>query len=347
METPPIPSDDEHRVAALHSMRLLDTPVEERFERITRLARTFYDMPMAALSLIDSDRQWCKSEIGLPLRETGRDISICGHTIAKGEMLVVSDTLLDPRFVDNPLVTGDPFIRFYAGVPLRGRDRARVATLCVLDNRPHHAASLNLQVLQDLAALAEREFMFESPLNSQSVDPARAADGLLLLDEVTGLWNWNGITRLLEESSHRIRLIGGVQTLVWLHVDYTLPPNPGAGAINLSQRALAAQILSSLDYQDTAGAVTGGQFLMILNDGNRDSLITRLAMMADKIRRGYEQTDATLHQLRFSARMGIPADLGIADLTEQLEQALPPFNSPLGTLVVQNYDQSDRIQLLR
>lgn len=347
MEKPKIPADDEHRVAALHSMRLLDTPVEERFERITRLAKTFYNVPMAAISLIDSDRQWYKSEFGLPVRETGRDISFCGHTIAKGELLVVEDTLRDPRFVGNPLVTGPPSVRFYAGVPLLGRDKARVATLCVLDHQPRQEASLNRQVLHDLAALAEREFLIQSPLNSQSADPVRAADGILLLEEVTGLWNWNGITRLLEESSHRVRMIGGQQSLVWLHVDYALPANAGAEAINRSQKELALQILTFLDYQDTVGAITGGQFLLILNDGNRESLITRLAMMADKLRRFFGNSVAALHQMRFSARIEIPSELGIADLTEQLEQALPFFDSPMGTLVVQHYDQCDQIQLLR
>lgn len=346
MQTPQIPENEAHRLASLNTLRLLDTPIEERFERITRLARKFYQMPMAALSLIDADRQWCKSAPGIPVRETDRSISFCGHTIADGDRLVVEDAAEDPRFFDNPLVTEEPHIRFYAGVPVHGRDHARVGTLCIMDNQPRQAADMDLSVLADLAALAEREFLFESPLNSRLAASGPAMAGDLLLDEVTGLWNWNGITRLLEETSHRLRLIGGQQSLTWLHVDYTLPANPTAEAINDIQRQLAGEILSTLDYQDTAGLVTGGQFLLITNDSEPDTLITRLATLSHRIRDRLAGTPATLHHLRMAARTSVDSTAGVAEITGELERALPEFQVPIGTLNLHLNGENRQLHLL-
>ncbi|MHA6722536.1 GAF domain-containing protein [Sphingomonas sp. RS2018] len=124
------------RIAALESYRLLDTPDEPRFDAITREAAITFGAEFAVISLISADRQWFKARYGVTDVETPRAISFCTHTIQSDDILCVPDTLLDPRFVDNPNVTGSPFVRFYSGAPLITPAGHRIGTLCVFDARP-------------------------------------------------------------------------------------------------------------------------------------------------------------------------------------------------------------------
>lgn len=119
MNAPEFPVDEAARLLALQRTNLLDTPAEKRFDRITRLAASVFKVPICLISLVDSDRQWFKSKVGLDACETGRDISFCGHAILHEDILIVSDATKDERFSSNPLVTHAPHIRFYAGAPLR------------------------------------------------------------------------------------------------------------------------------------------------------------------------------------------------------------------------------------
>lgn len=157
MLEPQLPTNEAARIAALHALDLLDTDAEERFDRITRTALQLFDVPIALISLVDTNRQWFKSCQGLSISETPRSISFCGHAILQAEALVIPDTLSDPRFVDNPLVTADPYIRFYAGQPLCAPDGSRVGTLCLMDRRPRDLSASALRSLRDLAFWAERE----------------------------------------------------------------------------------------------------------------------------------------------------------------------------------------------
>ena len=122
MQTPVIPKDEEERLRALRLLNILDTSDEERFDRLTRLAKRMFGVPIALVSLVDENRQWFKSCIGLEVRETPRDISFCGHSILGDDIFIVNDASSDVRFSDNPLVTDDPNIRFYAGCPLITRN---------------------------------------------------------------------------------------------------------------------------------------------------------------------------------------------------------------------------------
>lgn len=153
----PIPSDDADRLASLHALRLLDTPAEERFDRIARLASRIFRTPIAYVALVDGDRQWFKAKCGVTVDETGREISFCGHTILGHETLIIRDTHLDDRFHDNPLVTGEPYVRFYAGHPLAGPNGKNVGTLCIADHRPRDFCEHDRQTLIELAAVVERE----------------------------------------------------------------------------------------------------------------------------------------------------------------------------------------------
>lgn len=139
------------RLEALRALQILDTSPETAFDDLTRLARHVCATPMALVSLVDERRQWFKAEAGLGMRETGLDVSFCAHAIRLTDMLVVSDLAADPRFRDNPLVTGSPHLRFYAGVPLRTSGGFAVGTLCVLDREPRRLEAVQTDMLRVIA----------------------------------------------------------------------------------------------------------------------------------------------------------------------------------------------------
>ena len=142
---------EEERLTALRDLRILDTPPEAQFDSVCRTAAALFSAPMALVSLVDGDRQWFKASCGLEARETTRDVSFCSHAILTDEVLVVGDATRDERFAANPLVTGDPGIRFYAGAPLILRNGVRLGTLCVIDTDPRSFAPAQVAQLRDLA----------------------------------------------------------------------------------------------------------------------------------------------------------------------------------------------------
>ena len=151
MLTPPFPHNETERLNALFETGLLDSLPEERFDRLTRIAQRLFKVPYAMVSLVDSKRQWFKSKQGLDTCETSRDISFCGHAILEENLFEVQDASKDPRFADNPLVLGVPFVRFYAGVPIHTPDRFAIGTLCIVDDRPRQLSEDDKRALYDLA----------------------------------------------------------------------------------------------------------------------------------------------------------------------------------------------------
>ena len=155
MQVAPLPTHEAERLHSLAALEILDTPNDARFDRVTRLAAQIFAVPMVAVSLVDKDRQWFKSCVGLSVTETPRDVAFCAHAILSDEVLVVEDALLDPRFSDNPLVIASPNIRFYAGRPLRADDGACVGTLCIMDRTSRKFSDEERMILDDLAQIVE------------------------------------------------------------------------------------------------------------------------------------------------------------------------------------------------
>jgi CheY-like chemotaxis protein len=157
----PTPRDEGQRLAALQKLRILDTPPEDRFDRIGRLAAALFEVPIVLVSLVDRDRQWFKSCLGIPDTGTSRELYFCAHAILGKDTMVVPDTLRDERFADNPLVRDEPRIRFYAGYPLVLEDM-RIGTLCLVDTRPRQFDETKLNLLRDLGRLVEQELRMPS-----------------------------------------------------------------------------------------------------------------------------------------------------------------------------------------
>lgn len=182
MMQPPTLAHEAERLAALRSLQILDTPREERFDCFTRLLAKLLDTPIAVVSLVDAERQWFKSGVGLTATETPREYAFCAHAILKNETFVIPDATNDWRFQDNPLVVSDPRIRFYAGHPLRGPGGHLVGTLCAIDRKPRELSAHQRSILQDLAAIVERELnLTELGTLQQKVIDAQASYERLLL----------------------------------------------------------------------------------------------------------------------------------------------------------------------
>jgi GAF domain-containing protein len=159
MDLAPIPADEGDRLAALRALLILDTPPEERFDRIVAFAAQEFDMPIAMVSLVDADRTWFKSHIGVDVCEAPRDISFCGHAILSDDTLVVPDTLKDARFTDNPHVILPPHVRFYAGACLRLPNGQIVGTLCLHDMVPREMDAISLAILSSLRDLVVEQLI--------------------------------------------------------------------------------------------------------------------------------------------------------------------------------------------
>ena len=182
MKAPATPENETDRLHSLRESGLLEIDSSPAFDRLTRLAKRFFQVPLAMVNLIDEHSLIVKSADGQAPGSVPRNISFCGHTILTEAPLVVGDMRQDDRFADNPLVAGEPGVRFYAGFPLRLRDGASVGSLCLIDYAPREFSAADLAVLGDLGALAEDEF---------------AAISAATTDELTGLFNRRGFNQLV------------------------------------------------------------------------------------------------------------------------------------------------------
>ena len=199
MIAPSIAVNESVRIKTLRSFNILDTSPEERFDRITRLARQLFNVSITLVSLVDTNRQWFKSYMGLSISETPRNISFSGHAILGDDIFIVPDTLADERFYNNPLVTGSPGIRFYAGCPLTAPNGCKLGTLCLIDTKPRILNNEERQLLQDFTRMVEQEI---------------AAVQMVTMDELTTLPNRRPFEALAQRAlnvCHRIKELAPLQ----------------------------------------------------------------------------------------------------------------------------------------
>ncbi len=282
MLKPEKPAEEATRIETLRALNILDTSPEERFDRLSRLAKRLFDVPIALVSLVDENRQWFKSCQGLGATETSRDISFCGHAILGGDIFLIPDAALDERFHDNPLVTNEPYIRFYAGCPLTVPNGSKLGTLCVIDREPRDFSEDDLALLRDLARMAEQEL---------------AAVQLATMDELTMLSNRRGFEALSRHALGLCRRLEKSASLLYFDLDLFKNINDRFGHAE-GDRALTnfARLLKQTFRESDVLARPGGdEFTVLLTNVAGEELnisIHRLQQAVDQYnkeaRRGYD-----------------------------------------------------------
>lgn len=263
MPAAPLPADQSQRLSSLLRMKILDTPAEERFDRLTRLARRLLRAPFSMLTLLDQERQWFKSAQGTTLEESPRAISFCAFTILGEQPLVVGDASSDPRFFDNPVVTGEPGVRFYAGIPIHNEEGYAVGTLCVLDTKPRELDQDDLHALRDLAACAQTELQVlkltasEQELLQEMDEVRRRAS----VDALTRCWNHQAIFQILDKERAR----GGQISIILFNIEDIRSINDywGQGVGDNVLREAADRLRQGLKPDDVLGRLSGTRFLVV------------------------------------------------------------------------------------
>lgn len=294
--------DESGRIAALQQYEVLDTPREASFDRITTLVKTILNVPICAVSLIDTDRQWFKSCVGLEAEQTSRDISFCTHTIMERVPLYVPDAVADPRFSANPLVTGAPFIRSYLGIPLATPKGYNLGSLCVIDTVPRSYATDQIELLMSFAQIVMDELELRK---------------IAQTDHLTGATSRRGFMSELEKTLARARRSGESSALVLLDLDRFKSINDTYGH-PMGDRVLCAVsslLRSSLRDGDTFGRVGGEEFGIILANAPTPEAVA----IADRLRLRLEQNMDDTIPIQVTASIGITA---IDRKTLSVEQAM-------------------------
>ena len=257
MKTPDTPANEKERLKTLRSTDILDTDPEERFDRLTRMAQRVFGVSIALVSLVDENRQWFKSKVGLDACETGRDISFCGHAILGSDIFVIEDALEDERFADNPLVTGEPKIRFYAGAPLRYLDGNKLGTLCIIDQEPRVMDEEDYTMLRDLAEMAEGEL---------------SAIQLATIDDLTKISNRRGFISLAQNSINLCARQGTPVSMVFLDLDKFKPINDQFGHAEGDHALIAFADLMRKSFRDSDvfARIGGDEFVVLLTNTKKD-----------------------------------------------------------------------------
>jgi len=255
MIVPTIPANENSRIDTLRSFNILDTSPEERFDRLTRLAKHLFNVPIALVSLVDTNRQWFKSCVGLSVSETPRDISFCGHAILGDGIFMVPDTLADERFYNNPLVTGGPTIRFYAGCPLTVPDGSKLGTLCLIDIKPRILDEEERELLQDLARMVEQEI---------------AAVQMATMDELTMLSNRRGFEALAQHALKFCQRMNKPATLLFFDLNDFKKINDTYGHMEGDSVLVTFAGLMQKAFRecDVIGRLGGDEFVALLIDSN-------------------------------------------------------------------------------
>lgn len=282
MKFPEKPQNEQIRLETLQSLNILDSSSEERFDRITRLARRLFEVPIALVSLVDADRQWFKSAFGLDVSEISRDVSFCAHAILHNDIFIVPDTLLDERFNSNPLVINPPYIRFYAGCPLTVPNGSNLGTLCLLDHQPHTFDKDERALLHDLARIVEQELA-----------PVQLAP----MDELTLLSNKRGFEALAQRALNVCNRLHKPVCVLFFDLDLFKQINDKFGHAE-GDHALTAfsQLLRDIFRDsDVVGRYGGDEFAVLLTNTSQEESADVVKRMQQAVtdynqaaRRGYE-----------------------------------------------------------
>jgi PAS domain S-box-containing protein len=273
MSAPLTAPDEAERLAALERYAIVDTTPEDEFDELVKLASAFCRAPIALISLVDESRQWFKARVGLAAEEIPRAMSFCAHALAARDLFVVHDARADPRFAGNPLVTGDPHIRFYAGAPLITPDGHTLGTLCILD---HHPRVLDDAQRAALAALA-RQVVVQLELRRQICDKGAAEEALrssearlqrVLEGSNDGFWDWKIDTGFVQFSERAATMLGYALSDLVPHVstwERLIHPDDVAGVMAVLQEHLAGRI----EQYETEHRLrcADGQWMWILDRG--------------------------------------------------------------------------------
>jgi diguanylate cyclase (GGDEF)-like protein len=282
MKKPGKPANEATRIDTLRALNILDTSPEERFDRVTRLAKRLFGVPIALVSLVDENRQWFKSRQGLDVSETSREISFCGHAILGNDIFLISDASQDERFRDNPLVTGEPNIRFYAGCPLSVPNGSKPGTLCIIDREPRQFSEDDMALLRDLARMAEQEL---------------AALQLATMDELTMLSNRRGFEALSVHALGLCRRLEKPASLLFLDLDLFKQINDRFGHAEGDHALVnfARMLMQTFRESDVVGRLGGDEFTVLLTNASREEwniALHRLQQSIDQYnreaQRGYD-----------------------------------------------------------
>jgi len=301
------------RLKALQGYDILDTPPEPKFERIVRMASRQLDMPISLVSLIDETRQWFKARSGFDVEETPRSVSFCAHAIQEDRVMVVEDATRDPRFVDNPLVTGDQRIRFYAGAPLTTRDGYKLGTLCVLDRVPRHITTNQETLLEDLAAVVVDEMELRRAMLQLTQ--------LAATDSLTGLLNRRRFLALAEVERQRAARYGRPLSLLILDIDHFKDVNDRHGH-DIGDEVIirVAEICQAQKRPSDIAARLGGEEFAVLMP---ETDLSRGCVFAERLRSAIAQDDIRQGDtvIKVTVSIGVSEAAGLAPIDDLLKNA--------------------------
>lgn len=309
MKPAPIPADEDLRIESLRRMLLLATPDEEAFDRVVRMARRLFKVPIALVSLVDENRQWFKSCYGLPVRETPRDVSFCGHAIMDDELFVIPDATQDERFADNPLVVGGPRVIFYAGRPLKNLEGFRVGTLCVIDHAPRILNDDELAALDDLGHWVEQVFITRELGESQlailhELDEVRRS---AQLDPMLNIWHRGAATEFIAREVERIFRDRGQMAVLMIDVDNFKEINDSYGHPVADQVLIqfVRRVQASLRPYDMLGRYGGDEFVIALPNITTNDAANKAQTILNSVQYAPVQVDD--QDILVSASIGLAA----------------------------------------
>lgn len=317
------------KIANIHSQDLFYTPLEERFERITRIARRALHMPVAAITLLNDEKQWFKSAAGWAISELSREQSPCRITADENRLIAIADLAADPRTQGLSIVASAPQFRAYAGHPLANEHGAVCGTFCAYDLKPHEFTAADRQALTDLALMAQRELLSDrlSDAHAQLTAKLGAARREALMDPLTHLWNRRGASVLLKSSMEKADENGTPLTLALLDLDHFKRINDKYGHQSGDEvlRKIASRLLSAVRGDDCVCRFGGDEFLVLMVD--TDAKVA--ARITERIRQSITETAVPTRDGAMPISMSIgytlrqPRDrTSVEALLERADQAL-------------------------